>query len=42
MQAQDSDEDREDYQKYQLMTSVSMPVFDQRENAVGIEMLCYL
>ncbi|XP_033611024.1 voltage-dependent calcium channel subunit alpha-2/delta-3 isoform X2 [Cryptotermes secundus] len=31
--AQDNDEDSEDYQKYQLMTSVSMPVFDQRENA---------
>jgi hypothetical protein len=30
----DNDEDSEDYQKYQLMTSVSMPVFDQRENAV--------
>ncbi|XP_021942458.1 voltage-dependent calcium channel subunit alpha-2/delta-3 isoform X4 [Zootermopsis nevadensis] len=31
--AMDNDEESEDYQKYQLMTSVSMPVFDQRENA---------
>lgn len=34
--AHDTDEDTEDYQKYQLMTSVSMPVFDQRENATRI------
>lgn len=34
--AHDTDEETEDYQKYQLMTSVSMPVFDQRENATRI------
>ncbi|KDR23041.1 voltage-dependent calcium channel subunit alpha-2/delta-3 isoform X3 [Zootermopsis nevadensis] len=37
--AMDNDEESEDYQKYQLMTSVSMPVFDQRENATKIARL---
>lgn len=31
----------EDVQEYKLMTSVSMPVFDRRENAVRLSVPCY-
>lgn len=32
-------EQSEDYQEYRLMTSVSMPVFDRREDAVSFEFI---
>lgn len=33
---QTQDQSSGDLQSYQLMTSVSMPVFDRRENAVSV------
>lgn len=35
------DQEPGDYQSYKLMTSVSMPVFDRRENAVSSTILSY-